>query len=101
VLGQKGVARDVVDEAVREVFEGEAVDEDALVEEAARKRLRSLGSLDALTRRRRLYAFLARRGHDGAAIQRALARVLAGGDFDALGHDSERDGPQDGAADDA
>jgi regulatory protein len=77
VLGQKGVARDVVDEAVRDVFADEAVDEDALVEEAARKRLRTLGVLDALTRRRRLYAFLARRGHDGTVIQRVLARLLS------------------------
>jgi regulatory protein len=77
VLAQKGVARDVVDEAVRDVFADEAVDEDALVEEAARKRVRTLGALDAATRRRRLYAFLARRGHDGGAIQRVMARVLA------------------------
>lgn len=76
VLAQKGVAREVVDEAVRDVFSDEAVDEDALVEEAARKRARTLGGLDAATRRRRLYAFLARRGHDGAAIQRVIARVL-------------------------
>ena len=77
VLGQKGVARDVADEAVRDVFSDGDVDEDALVEEAARKRVRTLGGLDAATRRRRLYAFLARRGHDGTAIQRAMARVLA------------------------
>lgn len=77
VLAQKGVAREVVDEAVRDVFSDEGVHEDALVEEAARKRVRTLGALDAATRRRRLYAFLARRGHDGAAIQRVMARVLA------------------------
>ncbi len=76
VLAQKGVARDVVDEAVAEVFADDAVDEDALVEAAARKRVRTLGVLDAATRRRRLYAFLARRGHDGAAIRRVMDRVL-------------------------
>lgn len=79
-LAQKGVAREVVDEAVRDVFADEAVDEDALVEEAARKRVRTLGALDAVTRRRRLYAYLARRGHDGSAIQRVLQRVLADGE---------------------
>jgi regulatory protein len=78
VLGQKGVAREVVDEAVRDVFADEAVDEDALVEDAARKKVRTLGAVDAATRRRRLYAFLARRGHDGAAIRRAMGRVLDG-----------------------
>lgn len=76
VLAQKGVARDVVDEAVRDAFSDEGVDEDALVEEAARKRVRTLGAIDPATRRRRLYAFLARRGHDGAAIQRVMTRVL-------------------------
>jgi regulatory protein len=76
VLAQKGVARDVVDEAVAEVFEDAAVDEDALVESAARKRLRAMGALDPATRRRRLYGFLARRGHDGGAITRVLRRVL-------------------------
>lgn len=77
VLAQKGVAREVVDDAVRDVFEDEAVDEDALVEEAALKRVRTLGDVDPETRRRRLYAFLARRGHDGGAIQRVMSRVLA------------------------
>lgn len=80
VLAQKGVAREVVDEAVAEVFEDEAVDEDALVETAARKRVRTLGAVDAATRRRRLYGFLARRGHDGAAIRRVMDRVLGEAD---------------------
>ncbi len=79
VLAQKGVARDVVDEAVAEVFADEGVDEDALVEAAARKRVRTLGAVDAATRRRRLYAFLARRGHDGSAIRRVMDRVLGEG----------------------
>ena len=76
VLAQKGVAREVVDEAVAQVFADEAVDEDALVEAAARKRVRTLGAVDTATRRRRLYGFLARRGHDGAAIRRVMDRVL-------------------------
>ena len=84
VLAQKGVAREVVDEAVAEVFEDEAVDEDALVEAQARKKLRTLGAMDAPTRRRRLWAFLARRGHDGDAIRRVLGRVLAPGEEELL-----------------
>jgi regulatory protein len=94
VLAQKGVARDVVDEAVAEVFADDAVDEDALVEAAARKRVRTLGAVDAATRRRRLYGFLARRGHGGAAIRRVMDRVLGEGageevDADALEPDDE------------
>lgn len=87
VLAQKGVAREVVDEAVRDVFADEGVDEDVLVEEAARKKVRTLGAVDAATRRRRLYAFLARRGHDGAAIRRVMDRVLGGGEDDLAASD--------------
>jgi regulatory protein len=82
VLAQKGVARDVVQDAVAEVFEDEAVDEEALAESAGRKKLRSLGGLDPATRRRRLYGYLARRGHDADVIRQVMARVLEGGDGD-------------------
>ena len=93
VLAQKGVARDVVDEAVAEVFADDAVDEDALVEAAARKRVRTLGAVDAATRRRRLYAFLARRGHDGGAIRRVMDRVLADGAGEAVDEAADADWP--------
>jgi len=93
VLAQKGVARDVVDEAVAEVFEDEAVDEDALVEAAARKRVRTLGAIDEATKRRRLYGFLARRGHDGAAIRRVMDRVLGEGSGEAVDPESIDDEP--------
>jgi regulatory protein len=96
VLAQKGVARDVVDEAVAEVFADEAVDEEALVEAAARKRVRTLGAVDAATQRRRLYAFLARRGHDGAAIRRVMDRVLG----EAAGERVDAEWEGDVAADD-
>lgn len=78
VLGQKGVARELADEAVAEVFDEEAVDEGEMVEVAARKRLRSLSGLDDATRRRRLWGYLARRGFDGSAIRGAVDRVLGG-----------------------
>jgi regulatory protein len=45
------------------------------VERAARRKLRSLAKLDPATRRRRLYAFLARRGYDGEDIRRTMAAV--------------------------
>jgi regulatory protein len=79
VLAQTGVARDVVQDAATEVFEDAAVDEEALAETAGRKKLRSLGALDEPTRRRRLYGYLARRGHDADVIRRVMARVLAEG----------------------
>lgn len=74
-LAKRGVARDVSDEAVAQVFEDEAIDEDASIEKVARKKLRMLTKVDEATRRRRLYAFLARRGYDSDDIQRVLARL--------------------------
>jgi len=63
-LARKGVARSVAGEAIDDVFEDEAVDQRSIVEEAARKKLRSLAGLEPAVQRRRLYAFLARRGYD-------------------------------------
>jgi len=74
-LAKRGVARDVSDEAVAEVFEEEAIDEGESVERLARKRLRSLARLDAATRHRRLWSFLARRGYDADVIRRAIEKV--------------------------
>ncbi len=89
-LAQAGVARQTADEAVADVFDEEAVDEAALVEDAARKRVRTLGDLDPATRRRRLYGYLMRRGHDAALIRGVVDRVVGGMD------DSDDDGASDG-----
>jgi regulatory protein len=82
-LARKGVARAVTDAAIATVFEEEAVDQREVVEQAARKKLRSLPKLPSAVRRRRLYAFLARRGYDGDDIRRAMEVVgeeLRGGE---------------------
>jgi regulatory protein len=76
-LARKGVARAVTDAAITTVFEEEGVDQREVVEQAARKKLRSLAKLEPMVRRRRLYAFLARRGYDGEDIRRAMDAVLA------------------------
>jgi len=81
-LGRRGVAREVGDGAVADVFEAEQLDEAAVVEQAAHKKLRSLKNLDPQTRKRRLYAFLARRGYDLDDIRRAIDAV-GGMEFDA------------------
>lgn len=82
-LAKRGVERSVADAAIVQVFEEEAVDESASIDRAARKKARSLSALDATTRQRRLYAFLARRGYDSDAIGAAIRRVL--GENDAVG----------------
>ena len=82
-LARKGVARDVSDAAIATVFEEEQVDQREIVEGAARKKLRTLKKVDPAARRRRLYAFLARRGYDGEDIRRAMDAVgeeLRGGE---------------------
>jgi regulatory protein len=73
------VARDLGDKAIAEVFEDEGVDESANIDRVARKKMKTLANLDALTQRRRLYAFLARRGYDVDAIGKVVGR-LAGRD---------------------
>jgi regulatory protein len=82
-LSKRGVAREISDDAIEQVFDEEGVDEDASIERVARKKMRMLTKVDSQTRKRRLYAFLARRGYDADDIQRALRIVLAEADVDA------------------
>ena len=72
-LARKGVSRSVAGGAIDDVFEEEAVDQRAIVEEAARKKLRALAGLEPQVQRRRLYAFLSRRGYDLDDIRAAVA----------------------------
>jgi regulatory protein len=74
-LRKKGVAREVSDSAIDTVFAEEGVDQRELVEQAARKKLRSLAKLEPVVQRRRLYAFLARRGYDSDDIRAAMDAV--------------------------
>lgn len=74
-LARKGVAREVSDAAIATVFEEEGVDQGDVVEQAARKKLRSLVKLEPAVRRRRLYGFLARRGYDHEDIRKAMDAV--------------------------
>src|SRR4051812_43378511 len=76
-LARRGVNRAVSDAAIDTVFEEEGVDQRAIVEEAARKKLRGLRALEPAVRRRRLYAFLARRGYDADDIRAAMDAVGA------------------------
>ena len=74
-LGRKGISRSVAAEAIDAVFEEEAVDPRSIVEEAARKKLRSLQGLEPAVQRRRLYGFLARRGYEIDDIRGALDAI--------------------------
>jgi regulatory protein len=91
-LARKGVSRTVSEDAIDTVFEEEAVDQRSIVEEAARKKLRSLAGLEPAVQRRRLYGFLARRGYEIDDIRGAL---------DAIGSSLGRDGDVDDANDES
>ena len=86
-LWRRGVAREIADDAVADVVADEEVDEADSAVRVARRKAATLAKLDPPTRRRRLYAFLARRGYDHAAIRAAIAQVLAPGEADALDDD--------------
>lgn len=75
-LAKRGVAREVADGAIAEALAEDDVDSDAILERVAARKLRSLERVDAPTRRRRLYEFLARRGYDSDDIRRVMDRLL-------------------------
>lgn len=74
-LARRGVAREVAAVAVAAVVADEEIDESAAVEAVARKKYRSLSGLDPHVARRRLTAFLARRGYDQDVVRAALKRL--------------------------
>jgi regulatory protein len=76
-LAKRGVERVVASEAIDEVMRDDDVDEYASIERAARKKLRSLAALDDATRKRRLYAYLARRGYAPEDVRRVTRALLA------------------------
>lgn len=74
-LLRRGVAREAAAAALAEVFDDGGVDERALCEAAARRKLRSLAKLPPDVQRRRLIAFLVRRGHDTEFVREAVATL--------------------------
>ncbi|MEO6211602.1 MAG: regulatory protein RecX [Gemmatimonadaceae bacterium] len=83
-LWRRGVARDVIDAALAEVLEEDEVDEDAQIAQVAAKKMRTLRTADPATARRRLYAFLARRGYAGSAICRVMDALPGSSEADNL-----------------
>jgi len=71
----QGVERRVAEEAVRAALADDGADPGAAVRAVAEKRARQLAGLPAPVRKRRLAAFLARRGFQGAEV-RAIVEAL-------------------------
>jgi regulatory protein len=74
-LFRKGIKADVATEAIANVVEQEEIDPAVAIERVARKKLAQLGDLEPLVLRRRLFAFLARRGYDVDEIKRVVAQL--------------------------
>jgi regulatory protein len=72
----QGVGRGTAEEAVRRALEVEGVDPDTAARALALRRVRQLGDLAPAVKRRRLFAFLLRRGYPGPQV-RELVEQLA------------------------
>lgn len=73
-LRDKGVERDVIDEALGQVS---AEDEERTALDLARRRYPRLAGLDADVRRRRLAGLLARRGYSSSVVMATISAVEA------------------------
>ena len=71
-LRRKGIDARGSDQAVAEAVEADGLDEVVACRQQAEKRMRSLQTLEPAVARRRLVAFLQRRGYSGTVIRRVL-----------------------------
>ena len=74
-LYRKGIKGDVATDAIDNVVEQDEIDTAAVIERVAKKKLAQLGDLEPLVIRRRLFAFLSRRGYDVDEIKTVVARL--------------------------
>jgi regulatory protein len=74
-LRRKGVAPSVADQAVDSLEELEGIDSSASIHRVAARKWKSLAAFDEFTRKRRLYAFLARRGFNPDEIRGAMDKL--------------------------
>jgi regulatory protein len=66
----------VATDAIAAVLDQEEIDPAVVIERVARKKLAQLGDLEPLVLRRRLFAFLARRGYDVDEIKSVVGRLV-------------------------
>lgn len=74
-LYRKGIKSDIAAAAIDNVVADEEIDTAGMIERVARKKLAQLGDLEPLVLRRRVFAFLARRGYDVDEIKRVVASL--------------------------
>jgi regulatory protein len=73
-LARKGITRELIDQALSDSREDR--DEDGAALELARKKLRTMRSLEPDAARRRLAGFLGRRGYPGGVIAKVLKQLM-------------------------
>ena len=76
-LFRKGIKGDVATHAIAAVLEEDEIDPAVVIERVAKKKLAQLGGLDPIVLRRRLFAFLARRGYDLDEIKAVVSRLTS------------------------
>jgi regulatory protein len=74
-LYRTGIKGELATTAIANVIEQEEIDPAVMIERVARKKLAQLGDLEPLVLRRRLFAFLARRGYDLEEIKAVVSRL--------------------------
>jgi regulatory protein len=75
-LYRKGIKGELATNAIANVIEQEEIDPAAVIERVAKKKLAQLGDLEPIVMRRRLFAFLARRGYELEDIKGVVARLV-------------------------
>ena len=75
-LFRKGIKGDLATNAIANVIESEEIDPEAVLARVAKKKLAQLGDLEPVVLRRRLFAFLARRGYDVDEIKAVVSRLI-------------------------
>ena len=75
-LYRKGIKGELATTAIANVIEAEEIDTAVVVERVAKKKLAQMGDLEPLILRRRLFAFLARRGYDLDEIKAVVGRLV-------------------------
>jgi regulatory protein len=75
-LYRKGIKGEMATKAIANVIEAEEIDPAAVIEHVAKKKLAQLGDLEPFVIRRRLFAFLARRGYDLDEIKAVVGRLV-------------------------
>ena len=76
-LFRKGIAGEIATTAIASVIKQDEIDPGAVIERVAKKKLAQLGDLEPLVLRRRLFAFLARRGYGVDEIKSVVSLLTS------------------------